>query len=103
MPDSIRPVPSDPTGDQVLAMLDLRSQDWLLSAPGDYQTGAVEAMRNDGTDYQRLVALEWPARPNHGTETTTVRLLISPEDALGLAEMLAHTARWLMAAERLGR
>lgn len=96
--DPIRPLPDDPTGPLIAAMFDLRGTDWLLSAVGDYQTGAVETMRRDGSGYQRAVALEWPARRNHSDEEVTVRLLMSPEDALGLATVLAHTARFLLAA-----
>lgn len=99
----LRPIPDDPSAATVEAMIDLRNEEWLVSAVGDYQTGAVEAMKNDGTNFQRLVALEWPVRVNNGDEIRTVRLLIAPEDAIGLAEVLAHTAVWLAAAERLGK
>ena len=48
------------------------------------------------------IAQAAPARRNHGTEETEIRLMISPEDAIGLAENLTHTARWLIDAERQG-
>lgn len=99
MADHFRPIPGDPGGETIAAMFDARSDDWLLSSPGDYQTGAAETMREDGTSHQRVVILEWPARRNHTDEHVTVRLMISPDDALGLAEVLAHTARWMKANE----
>lgn len=96
---SLRPLPNDPDAGRVKEMFDLGSEEWLLAAAGDYQTAAVEAMRNDGAHFQRLVALEWPARVNRSEELRTVRLLISPEDALGLATILAETGLWMIATE----
>lgn len=92
---SLRPLPNDPSGMQVESMFDLRSEEWWLTDGGDYQTAAVEAMTNDGSNHQTLIALEWPARLNHSTEVKRLRLLIHPDDALGLASVLAHTAAWL--------
>lgn len=94
---SVRPLPDDPSAPQVQAMIDVRSDERLVGAPGDYSTAAVETMRADGSDHQVCIALEWPARVNHTPELRTVRMLISPDDAAGLAEVLAHTARWLTA------
>ena len=74
-----------------------------MTVPGDYQAAAVEAMRYDGSDWQRMIALEWPARRNHGKEHAVLRLMISPGDALGLAEVLTHTADWLKAAAEVER
>jgi hypothetical protein len=79
-------------------MLDLRGEEWWLTVPGDYESAAVEAMRFDGSDWQRVIALTWPARRNHGKERKVLRMMISPEDALGLAEVLTHTAKWLIEA-----
>jgi hypothetical protein len=79
-------------------MLNIKGEEWWLTAVGDYETAAVETMRFDGSQWQRVIALRWPARRNHGKEFKTIRLMISPEDALGLAEVLTHTARWLMEA-----
>lgn len=90
-----RPLPEDPAGPIVLEMFDARSEEWLVTGGGDYQTAAVEVFNADGTDVRRLIALEWPARVNHSTERRTVRLLIHPEDAEGLAEVLAHSTAWL--------
>lgn len=89
------PVPGDPSSHLILDMFDARSDEWLLSDGGDYQTAAVEVFKADGTNLQRLIALEWPARVNNSTERRTVRLLIDPEDAEGLADVLAHSVAWL--------
>ena len=98
MPDAFRPLPDDPSAPTVAEMFDARAEDWILSRPGDYKTAAVEAFRADGSGHQRLVILEWPGRRNHSTEEVTVRLMIHPDDAIGLAQVLFHTARWLQAA-----
>lgn len=90
-----RPLPGDPDGVTVEAMFDARNADWILATDGDYQTAAVETMQADGSAHQTCVALEWPGRRNHSDEQVTVRLLISPEDAIGLAQVLAHTGLWL--------
>lgn len=97
MPDP-RPIPGDPSHVQVQSLLDVRDEEWWLTTGGDYQTAAVETMRQDGSQWQRMIALEWPARRNHGRDHTVLRLMISPEDAVGLAEVLVHTARWLIAS-----
>lgn len=93
---TLRPLPDDPSGPSVEAMLDLGSDDWHYTAPGDYQTGAVYAMSADG-DQGTLVALEIPARRHGQDETTVIRLLVDPEDAIGIAEVLRHTGAFLMA------
>jgi hypothetical protein len=103
MSEPLRPVPGDPDGPLVMAMFDVSAENWVLSTAGDYQAAACETMRYDGSGYQRVVALEWPGRINHTTENVTVRLLMSPEDALGLADVMSHAARWLIAARELGR
>jgi len=100
MSAAFRPVPSDPSAGQVAAMFDARADNWLLAAGGCYQTGAAETMRHDGTGWQRVVILEYPARRNHTDEHVTVRLMIHPQDALGLAETLAHTAAWMLGLGR---
>lgn len=100
---TLQPLPDDPSASEIESMLDLRSDEWWLSTAGDYQTAAVEAMKADGTDHQTLIALEWPARRNHGTDHKTIRLLIHPDDAAGLAQVLTHTARWLDARRRRSR
>jgi hypothetical protein len=104
--DRLRPIKGDPSGAQVVAMFDLKSEEWWLSRAGDYQTAAGETVSNDGAHWERVIMLEWPARVNHehGPEAErTLRLLIAPEDALGLAEVLAHTAAWLMSLAELER
>lgn len=101
MPEQFRPLPEDPSAEMVAAMFDATAENWILSRAGDYQTAAVETMQADGSAHQRLIALEWPGRPNHTDEQVTVRVLMRPDDALGLAEVLTHTARWMQAAERM--
>lgn len=93
---SIRPVPQDPDAPMIAEMFDLRDEEWYCSAPGEYQTAAVETMKRDGSSWQRSVALEWPARINNSDETKIIRLLVSPEDAIGLADALATSAAWLL-------
>ena len=97
----VRPVPLDPSAHLVAEAISSAST-WLLTDSGDYQTFAVEAFRNDGTGHQVAVALQWPARLNHDDSPATVRLLISPEDAEGLAKTLLSTVRWLAAARDVG-
>lgn len=70
-------------------------QSWLLGTAGDYEAFAVESMTRDGRNWQRAIALRWPARINKTDERVLLRLIISPEDAEGLAEVLTHTATWL--------
>lgn len=82
-----------------MRMLDLGSDEWLLAAEGGYHTAAIETFKNDGSGYQRVIALEWPARVNHSDERRTVRLMVSADDALGLANVLTHTANWLRSIE----
>lgn len=96
---AFRAIPNDPAARVVGAMFDARSGDWVVTAQGDYQAAAVETMRADGSGYQRVIALEWPGRRNHSDELVTVRLMVHPDDALGLAEVLAHAARWLLSTE----
>ena len=91
-----RPIPLDPSRDIVESMIEA-DQSWLLSAPGDYESFAVETMTRDGGSYQRGIAIRWPARINKTDEQVTLRLIIAPEDAVGLAEVLTHRARWLLA------
>ena len=76
-------------------MFDANAETWTLAGEGDYQTAAVQAMQRDGTHLQNCVALEWPGRINHSDEHVTVRLMMSPDDAIGLASVLAHTGRWM--------
>lgn len=77
--------------------MDLRNEEWWFTEAGTYQTGAVEAMKADGSQHQHLIVLEWPTRLNNGTEKKTIRLAMAPEDAIGLAQVLAHSAGWLLA------
>lgn len=102
MPEAWRPLPDDPDRGVVARMFDARSADWVLTAPGDYQAAAAETMREDGTGWQQVVVLEWPGRRNHTTGQVRVRMMMDPEDALGLADVLAHSARWLLARGSTG-
>lgn len=92
-----RPLPSDPDRGTVQSILNIDGEEWWLTAPGDHQAMAVEAMRLDGSDWQRVVAFELPVRKNNGTEHKVLRVMMSPGDALGFAKVLTHTARWLHA------
>jgi hypothetical protein len=83
-------------------MFDLNAEDWWLTTEGGYQTAAAETMRRDGSGFQQVIILEWPARLNKTHEEKVLRLMVSPEDADGLAEVLRHTARWMKSARALG-
>jgi hypothetical protein len=96
MTEPIRPIPGDPGAATIVSMMDLGNQEWWVTAVGDYRTAAVEAMKHDGSDFQRVVAVEWPAKLNNGDTKKVIRLLLAPEDAIGLAESLIHTAAWLL-------
>jgi hypothetical protein len=97
-----RPLEDDAGKDIIGKVFDIRSEDWLLTDGGGYQTAAAETWQKDGGVWQEVVILEWPARKNHSEEKVMVRLMISPEDAMGLAEVLESTATWLM-RRRYGR
>ena len=88
----LRPHPRDPDKATVASMFDMRPDEWLLAAAGDYQSAAAQTMKNDGSNLQNVVIVEWPARVNNSDEFRTVRLAMSPEDARGLAETIAHSA-----------
>ena len=100
--DSIRPVPNDPTSDQIQKMLDLATGDWWYTDAGDYDAAAVELFKKDGSNYQLAIALTWPCRIRGTNELRTLQLLLSPEHALNLASHLTHVARWLKAREIIG-
>lgn len=91
-----QPLPDDPDAFLVSEMFDARSEGWILTAPGDYHTAGAQAMRSDGTDLQNVVVLQWPGRINHSDELVTVRLMMSPEDAVGLSETLGHSGKWMI-------
>lgn len=97
----LRPIPYDPSADIVLKMFPA-GEEWLLSTGGEYETAAVEVMKSDGKGYEQLIALQWPVRNNKTDNRHTLRMMIDPEDAIGLAEVLLHTARWMAAAKRMG-
>lgn len=96
MPKHFKPLPNDPGKKAIMSMFDARNGNWLLTDSGEYQTAAVEAMKEEGSSYQSVVILEWPTRKNHSDEKVLVQLMIHPEDALGLAKLLIHTATWML-------
>lgn len=100
---STRPIPGDPAGPKIESMMDIRHEDWWISQTGDINTAAVETMRVDGSQFQRVIAIEIPVRKNHQTELETLRLMIHPESAISLAENLAHTGAWLLEHARRER
>jgi hypothetical protein len=97
----IRPVPGDPSAKEIAAEFEFAAENWVLADFGDYQTAAAQVRRTDG-GWEPMVVLEFPGRYNKTKTRTRVRM-ISPEDAAGLAEVLAHTTGWLQEAEALGR
>jgi len=93
--EGIRPLPDDAAGEQIISMFDLDAADWNYTEAGDYQAAIVQCFKRDGSELQTLIALEWPIRNRNTGELSTMRLLISPEDAVGLAEVITTSARWL--------
>lgn len=96
---STRPIPGDPGAEQIKAMMDIRHEEWWLAQPGPIDTAAVETMRVDGSEWQRMIAIEIPVRKNHTGKVETLRVMIHPAAAIILAETLAHTAVWLQRTE----
>jgi hypothetical protein len=96
----LRPVPSDPSAPIVEGFLEV-DQSWLLGAAGEYDAFAAEVMTRTGQNWQRVIGLRWPARINKTDELVTLRLLISIEDAQGLADVLTRTANWYKALAQL--
>jgi hypothetical protein len=103
LPPQFRPIEGDPSAPMVEAMFDARSGDWILTAEGDYQSAAVEVLKADGSAVRKAVILEWPGRRNHSDELVTVRLMMAPDDAIGLADILVQSGRWLKAMEERER
>lgn len=97
MPDELRPFGDDTAAAEVISILELDSEDWEYTEAGDYQSACIQAFANDGSNCQTLVALTWPVRNRTTGKTSTLRLLISPADAIGMAEILTHSVRWLKA------
>ncbi len=97
MTDQLRPVPSDPSGVQVMGMIEADDEWWLTDA-GTYQTAAIEMMREDGSDWQLGLLISWPARRNHSDEHKDIQIVMSAKDAVDFVKTLAHTVRWMKAA-----
>ncbi len=94
------PIPNDPESGLIAQnMADIRDAKWNLTTAGDYGTFALSAFKNDGSNYQEVVAVQCSTRINGTDELETVRLLISPEDAVGLAKVLMHTGVWLLKSQ----
>lgn len=75
--------------------------EWIITVDGGtYSSFAAETMLRDGSNFQRVIAIEWKGQTNKTHEPATARVMMRPEDALGLAETIARTARWLIADER---
>lgn len=98
--ENMRPLENDPTKEIVRDAFDMNNAEWWLTDEGEYQTAAAEMMKFDGTNFSRVVILEWPARLNKSKETKTLRLAMSPQDALGLAQVMAYTAMWMLENEQ---
>lgn len=98
----LRPLPFDASAPMVEAMFDLDDEAWLYASAGDYETACVQAFKRDGTNLQTLIVLKYPVRRRGTGELSTVKLLISPEDAENLADSLKHSVEWLRAARLLG-
>lgn len=96
MEEQFKPLDGDNDASTIVEMFDVRADNWILTASGDYRTAAGETFQEDGSMPQKVVILEWPGRYNHSTETVTVRLMMGPGDALGLADNLAQSAQWLI-------
>jgi len=102
MTDEIRPLSDDASADIIKEMFDLDSEDWHYSDEGDYESACVEAMNRQGGNFQTLVALEWPMENRKTKEKKKLRLLISPDDAEGLAKVLLHNVAWLKSRPSYG-
>ncbi len=93
--EGFRPLEDDPSKREIQSLLDLtEGERWVMTAPGDYAAATVEGFKKDGSSHQYLIALTWPGRYNHSDEEVTVQLMMHPEDAAGLAEVLAHSVSW---------
>lgn len=96
-----RSVPGDPGSPHVEALFEA-GEDWLL-AHGNYASFAAELMKRDGSDFQRTIGLTFEGRYNNTQRTDKVRIFISPEDAIGLADNLIHSAGWLLELAKIER
>lgn len=102
MSEGLEPLPYDPSAFEVQSMLDLHEgEPWFMTDAGEYDTFALYAMKADGTNPQILVALQWPTRINRTDTKQVVQMLIHPDDAKGLAEILTATTDWLDAVKRI--
>jgi hypothetical protein len=91
----MRPIPGDAGAPDIQAIFDANDDPWWIAEPGHYTTMACETMLNDGSGYQRVVAVELPVRLNHTTEVTVLRFMLTADQAAGLAMNLAHSSAFL--------
>lgn len=94
----LRPIPGDAAAGHVEVALSDFGDDWLLLTSGDVSSFAVEAFKEDGSAYQRLVCVEVPVRHNHQADDHQLRLAVSPDDAMQLAAFLVQSAQFAMQA-----
>lgn len=94
---AFRPIPGDPSGPMVSEVFNARAKDWILGAPGEHHTAAVEAYQLlVPAKPQHLVIVQWPGRRNHTKDLVTVRMMMGGEDAVSLGESLLHSGRWIV-------
>lgn len=95
---SLRPVDGDPSYVEVDTFLRVMPEDrWVHVSYGEMWSAAVEAWKDDGTNFMHRIAINVPGVVNKTGEPTSVNLLIPLEDALLVADQLYHTSQWLLA------
>lgn len=99
--EAFRPISYDPSAEMIYQVFD-PTERWVCGAEGEYKTALAETFQEDGSDAGIVVLIEIPGRYNKTEEPVQVRLMISPEDAEGLAKNILHSCEWLKAAKILG-
>lgn len=95
-----RPIPGDPATPTVEAMF-AAGPEWVITVDGGtYDSFAAETMLRDGSNFQRVIAIEWRGQTNKTHEPATARVMMDPADAVGLAKTILHSAAWLTEYER---
>ena len=98
MTTSMHPLPGDPDAPLITEVIQA-TDSWVISAAGDIITFAAAA-RNHALGVTRpVVLLKVPGRINKTDEHTTIRMALSPEDAIQLADMLRQSAGYFQAAD----
>jgi len=72
--------------------VDLGEESWILQVPGPYEISIIEAFKNDGSELQILIGLEFPGRFNKSPNVFKVRILITPEGAVHVGDKLMRSA-----------